>query len=239
MCHYFLVLLLADSVFGLCAVSGPAASLLRADSPDTTSPLNLSLREQQAATRRSRLNTEHEDEEEDEDDEDEEEEEEEEEGGEGGARSSQSTPSPAATALCWPPPSLWSSPSLVEPARRIWSPAIACEQETSQKKLAAARRRHNNNNNNYNRKSGSAAAAAAATSPTGSGGGSGGNSSSVVVKVEVVCGDCGGAATNYRPDVTARCQVCSLGQGRSDRAFPVSTRTSHVYNTLHLKGTVS
>jgi hypothetical protein len=215
-------------------------NLLRADSPDTTSPLNLSLREQQAATRRSRLNTEHEDDEEEDEDEEEEEEEEEEEGGEGEARSSQSSPSPAATSLCWPPPSLWSSPSLVEPARRIWSPAIACEQETSQKKLAAAhRRRHNNNNNNYNnRKSGSATAAAAvATSTTGSSGG--GNSSSVVVKVEVVCGDCGGAATNYRPDVTARCQVCTLGQGRSDRAFPVSTHTSHVYNTLHLKGTVS
>jgi hypothetical protein len=224
----------------LCAVSGPVTNLLRADSPDTTSsPLNLSLREQQAATRRSRLNTEHEDDE-DEDEDEEDEEEEEEEGGEGGARSSQSSPSPAATSLCWPPPSLWSSPSLVEPARRIWSPAIACEQETSQKKLAAAhRRRHNNNNNNYNnRKSGStAAAAAAATSTTGSGGG--GNSSSVVVKVEVVCGDCGGAATNYRPDVTARCQVCTLGQGRSDRAFPVSTRTFVQYCTLHLKGTVS
>ncbi len=196
-------------------------SLLRADSPDTTSPLNLSLREQQAATRRSRLNTEHEDDEDEDEDDEEDEEEEEEEGGGEGARSGQSSPSPAATSLCWPPPSLWSSPSLVEPARRIWSPAIACEQETSQKKLAAARRRHNNNNN-YNRKSGSAAATAAATSTTGSNSGGGGNSSSVVVKVEVVCGDCGGAATNYRPDVTARCQVCSLGQGRSDRAFPVS-----------------
>ncbi len=216
----------------LCAVSGPVTNLLRADSPDTTSPLNLSLREQQAATRRSRLITEHEDEDDEEEDEDEEEEEEEEEEvGEGGARSSQSSPSPAATALCWPPPSLWSSPSLVEPARRIWSPAIACEQETSQKKLAAARRRHNNNNNNYNRKSGSTAAAAAATSTTGSNSGGGGNSSSVVVKVEVVCGDCGGAATNYRPDVTARCQVCSLGQGRSDRAFPVSTHTTFVLYT--------
>ncbi len=222
----------------LCAVSGPAASLLRADSPDTTSPLNLSLREQQAATRRSRLDTEHEDDEEEDEDDEDEEEEEEEEGGEE-ARSSQSSPSPAATSLCWPPPSLWSSPSLVEPARRIWSPAIACEQETSQKKLAAHRRRHNNNNNNYNRKSGSAvAAAAAATSTTGSSNNGGGNSS-VVVKVEVVCGDCGGAATNYRPDVTARCQVCTLGQGRSDRAFPVSTRTFVQYCTLHLKGTVS
>jgi hypothetical protein len=214
----------------LCAVSGPVTNLLRADSPDTTSsPLNLSLREQQAATRRSRLNTEHEDEEDEDEDEDDEDEEEEEGGGE--ARSSQSSPSPAATSLCWPPPSLWSSPSLVEPARRIWSPAIACEQETSQKKLAAHRRRHNNNNNNYNRKSGStAAAAAAATSTTGSN--SGGGNSSVVVKVEVVCGDCGGAATNYRPDVTARCQVCSLGQGRSDRAFPVSTRTFVQYCTV-------
>ncbi len=216
-------------------MSGPAASLLRADSPDTTSsPLNLSLREQQAATRRSRLNTEHEDDEDEDDEDEDEEEEEEEEGGEGGARSSQSSPSPAATSLCWPPPSLWSSPSLVEPARRIWSPAIACEQETSQKKLAAQRRRHNNNNNNYNRKSGSTAAAAAvATSTTGSSNsGGGGNSSSVVVKVEVVCGDCGGAATNYRPDVTARCQVCTLGQGRSDRAFPVSI---YIHNLFALR----
>ena len=189
-------------------VSGgpPPPGLLRADSPDTTSPLNLSVRRE---PRRIKLERE-DDEDEDEDEEEDEEEEEEE---EGAVRSSHSTPSPAATSLGWLPgggggggrPSLWSSPSLVEPTRRIWSPAIACEQESKQQ--LAHHHHHNNNNKNI---SSSSMASSSSTS-------------SVMVKVEVVCGDCGGmASSKYRPDVRARCEACSSGHTRPDRSFPVS-----------------
>ena len=201
-----LLMLIIQCLHVLVSGGPPPPGLLRADSPDTTSPLNLSVRRE---PRRIKLERE-DDEDEDEDEEEDEEEEEEE---EGAVRSSHSTPSPAATSLGWLPgggggggrPSLWSSPSLVEPTRRIWSPAIACEQESKQQ--LAHHHHHNNNNKNI---SSSSMASSSSTS-------------SVMVKVEVVCGDCGGmASSKYRPDVRARCEACSSGHTRPDRSFPVS-----------------
>lgn len=43
------------------------------------------------------------------------------------------------------------------------------------------------------------------------------------VTVDVMCGDCGGISSKFRPDSSGLCSSCIQGQSRTERAFPVRT----------------
>ena len=43
------------------------------------------------------------------------------------------------------------------------------------------------------------------------------------VVVDVMCGDCGGMSSKFRPDSSGLCSSCIQGQSRTERAFPVRT----------------